>query len=164
MPPQTEQPPARSHAADNGDTAQLVDFLATHDAACPLCGYNLRFLTAARCPECGRELRLTVGLTEPHLRAWITLTAAECTAGGTGLFFILMVVANGWPRVWGSTLKTFFMNASLLYFMFSVPVAAAALLTRRKFVKLPSGTQWALAWVAVALTSAAMIAFAGLVN
>ena len=158
-----EQPPAAAPPADE-DVRQLVHFLATHDAECPLCGYNLRALTSPRCPECGRELRLTVGLAEPYLRAWIVLAAATCAAGGTGLFFILMIAVAGWPRVWGSAVKTFFMNASLIYFMCGVPAAAAVLLARRRLMRLPTGRQWLLAWVAVAATSAAMLVFAGLVN
>jgi len=155
--------PAPSAAADR-EAADLVHYLATRDAACPLCGYNLRCLTRPQCPECGRELRLTVGLTEPYLRAWITLLAATCAAGGTGVFFTLLFVGNGWPRVNGPPVKAFLLNAAVLYFMSCVPIAAAQLLTRRRFIKMPQGRQWALAWAAVAATSSAIVAFAALVN
>ena len=30
----------------------LKEFLATHDVACPRCGYNLRARASVRCPEC----------------------------------------------------------------------------------------------------------------
>jgi hypothetical protein len=40
-------------------------FLASRDAACPACGYNLRGLREARCPECGEAIALRVGLVEP---------------------------------------------------------------------------------------------------
>jgi hypothetical protein len=40
----------------------LLDFLTDHDAACPLCGYNLKALTRSVCPECKHDLTLTVGL------------------------------------------------------------------------------------------------------
>jgi hypothetical protein len=32
------------------------DFLATHDALCPGCGYNMRGLAKGDCPECGRHM------------------------------------------------------------------------------------------------------------
>ena len=159
-----DQPPAAAPLAGDDDQRQLAHFLATHNAECPLCGYNLRALTSPRCPECGRELRLTVGLAAPYLRAWIVLAAATCAAGGTGLFFMLMIAVAGWPRVWGSAVKTFFMNASLIYFMCGVPAAAAVLLARRRLMRLPTGRQWLLAWAAVAATSLAMLIFAGLIN
>ena len=75
-PPETVPAPP---AAD--ESAELVRFLADRDVPCPLCGYNLRGLTMPRCPECGRELRLSIGLTEPYLRAWVVLAAAVLVLG-----------------------------------------------------------------------------------
>jgi hypothetical protein len=47
----------------------LVSFLATHDASCPRCGYNLRGVESAVCPECGAGLSLT--LAQPRrLAGW----------------------------------------------------------------------------------------------
>lgn len=53
------------------DRIDLAAFLATRDAPCPVCGYNLRSLLTDRCPECGRHLVLAVGTTEPKLGAFI---------------------------------------------------------------------------------------------
>jgi len=50
-------------AAAHQETAFLLNYLQTHDAACPLCQYNLRNLTVPLCPECGRGVKLMVGLT-----------------------------------------------------------------------------------------------------
>jgi len=36
----------------------LITYLATHDAPCPGCGYNLRGLSGSTCPECGRAIHL----------------------------------------------------------------------------------------------------------
>ncbi len=48
----------------------LIDFLREHDAACPVCRYNLRGLTRPVCPECQHDLVLTVGA--PRLRlGWL---------------------------------------------------------------------------------------------
>ena len=35
------------------DADLLAQYLSSHDAPCPACGYNLRGLTESRCPECG---------------------------------------------------------------------------------------------------------------
>lgn len=42
------------------EAAFLLDFLRTHHAPCPLCGYDLYQQTEARCPECGRAMRLAI--------------------------------------------------------------------------------------------------------
>jgi len=158
-PPETNPAP---RAAD--DTAGLVAFLAGRDVPCPLCGYNLRGLTSPRCPECGRELRLSIGLTEPYLRAWIVLAAAACAGGGTGLFFVMMIARAGWPSTFGSPVRFFVMNCSLIYFILTIPVAVVVLVTRRRLLRLPAHLQWLLAWLAVAGATAAMIGFAAVVR
>ena len=70
----SEQQPSQSDS--EADVIRLVEFLATRDAPCPLCGYNLHGLTRDICPECGRQLQLSVGLTDPFLRAWVILAVA----------------------------------------------------------------------------------------
>lgn len=55
----------------------LLDFLSDNDAACPLCGYNLRALTRPVCPECKHDLTLTVGLAGGRLRlGWLLAALA----------------------------------------------------------------------------------------
>ncbi len=44
----------------------FLHHLATHDAACPGCGYNLRALLSNTCPECGRSATLAE-LLSPNL-------------------------------------------------------------------------------------------------
>jgi hypothetical protein len=41
--------PAESRARRR---AELLEYLRTHDAACPRCGYSLRGLAGVQCPEC----------------------------------------------------------------------------------------------------------------
>jgi hypothetical protein len=50
----------------------LLDFLRDNDAACPVCGYNLRGLTRPICPECRHDLVLHVGVTKLRL-AWLLI-------------------------------------------------------------------------------------------
>jgi len=56
------------------DNAQaLREFLATRDAECPSCGYNLRGLVGGMCPECNQEIALVdprVGLFLVGVVGW----------------------------------------------------------------------------------------------
>ena len=45
-------------AAPKGPVERLREFLATRDAACSGCGYNLRGLQSDRCPECAAHLSI----------------------------------------------------------------------------------------------------------
>jgi hypothetical protein len=51
----------------------LLDFLRDRDVPCPLCGYNLRDLSACTCPECRETLALTVGLRKLRF-GWLLVT------------------------------------------------------------------------------------------
>jgi hypothetical protein len=118
------------------ETDALVEYLRARDVTCPLCGYNLRGLEQPRCPECGRELVLSVGLTEPFLKAWITLAVALFLPAGIGLLFGVMVAFKGFP---GDEPR---IAAIILFFMAHVPLAGAAVWWRRPFLKLSPRAQW----------------------
>ncbi len=51
----------------------LVQFLATHDAPCPKCGYNLRSVQSPTCPECGLQLSLSIRPDRPSVTSWCAL-------------------------------------------------------------------------------------------
>lgn len=65
------------------DVDALRMFLASHDAACPGCGYALRGAQADVCPECGRRLVLELE------REWKSKAYQRVCLGGTlaGLMF-----------------------------------------------------------------------------
>ncbi len=67
----------------------LLDFLREHDAACPVCGYNLRALTRPFCPECRQELVLTVGVRQLGL-AWLFVAIAPGFFSGIAACFVLI--------------------------------------------------------------------------
>ena len=52
------------------DIDALITYLATHDAACPECGYSLRALHSEVCPECGLLFALEKLATESAEVKW----------------------------------------------------------------------------------------------
>ncbi len=69
----------------------LAEFLATRDAPCPRCGYNLRGLSASRCPECNTEIQLGILRPDrPDRRMWMLMLLA----GVAGTLRGLMGVSN----------------------------------------------------------------------
>jgi hypothetical protein len=44
----------------HGNRRRILEHLATSDAPCPNCRYNLRGITTPVCPECGREIDITI--------------------------------------------------------------------------------------------------------
>lgn len=69
----------------------LLEFLRDHDAACPLCGYNLRALTRPVCPECGQELVLAVGAAKVRL-GWLFAAIAPGYFSGIAAVLVLVPI------------------------------------------------------------------------
>ncbi|MFM9995766.1 MAG: hypothetical protein ACKVU4_08200 [Phycisphaerales bacterium] len=69
----------------------LLDFVREHDAACPVCGYNVRALTRPICPECATELVLAVGAARLRLE-WLLATVAPGFFSGIAAFFVLIPI------------------------------------------------------------------------
>jgi hypothetical protein len=44
------------------DCELLVEYLRTHSANCPRCGYDLRGIQDCKCPECGQHVAMRVGI------------------------------------------------------------------------------------------------------
>jgi len=84
------------------ETRLLLEFLQERDAACPVCGYNLRNLTRPVCPECRQELALTVGARRIRFE-WLIVAIAPgvfsgITAGSLlGLSFLARMFDGVWP-------------------------------------------------------------------
>jgi hypothetical protein len=135
------------------DTDALVEFLRERDAWCPACRYNLRGLTSPRCPECGRELKLSVGMTEPFLRAWITLAVSVVASSGIGLLMAWVLCREGWPR--GSDEAE--LRVSIIIYVAMIPAAPIVLATRRRFLRQASVVQWRFALFAAIVSTAAFI-------
>ena len=65
----------------------LLEFLRDHDAACPVCGYNVRALSRPICPECRQELVLTVGVLRFRL-GWLLAAVAPGFFSGIAACFV----------------------------------------------------------------------------
>lgn len=69
----------------------LLAYLKDHDAACPICRYNLRGLATARCPECAAPLQLAVASPNLHLGPLVLTIVSFALAAGFDLVVGLMM-------------------------------------------------------------------------
>lgn len=120
----------------------LLAFLREHEAACPVCAYNLRGLTRPRCPECGHDLVLTVGTARLRL-GWLLATVAPGFFSGIAAAFLLVPIVG--RLGWGDGRMSVALNALDLFGLCSG--AAAILIARRRsrFLAQPRARQRAIA-------------------
>lgn len=72
----------------------LREFLAANDAACPVCGYNLRGLSASTCPECNAPLALGVTSENLSIGPWVlAIVSFAMAAGFDGVVATLLTIA-----------------------------------------------------------------------
>jgi hypothetical protein len=120
----------------------LLEFLREHDAACPVCGYNLRALTRPVCPECGQELVLTVGAARLRL-GWLMAAVAPGFFSGIAAVFVFGLIVIHLVMI-GSTWKIIVLVDSFGWCsgIFAVVLAAR----RHRFLALSRARQrgWAL--------------------
>lgn len=144
------------------ETAFLLKYLETHDAACPLCKYNLRNLTVPRCPECGREVRLAVGLTEPHLRGLVIFLVALCLSAGCGLMCFLIMGGVYVASCESAELQGGGAVAFLYYgTMVSIIPTAVSIFLYRRFMRLDKSVQYLLAGLAWAWDAVLVVILLG---
>ncbi len=75
----------------------LVQFLATRDAPCPKCGYNLRSVQSPTCPECGLQLTLSLIPDRPSVTPWCALLVTVSLLSGIGIRRWVAWVFHGFP-------------------------------------------------------------------
>lgn len=85
---------AMQSATSSRAEEMLLEFLREHDAACPVCGYNLKALTRPICPECGQELVLTVGATRIRMAWLFAAVAPGFFSGIAGIFGFIIIVGS----------------------------------------------------------------------
>lgn len=128
------------------DQAALLDFLRERDVPCPVCKYNLRALTSDRCPECGRTLKLAVGTIEQRLGAYIVTLVCSLLPGGPGVLFAIIVIDSGFPSTADSEFAS--IMAIGIGSWVAMALALAAILLRRRILRMSPPGQWLLAGVA----------------
>ena len=121
----------------------LLDFLREFDAACPVCGYNLRALTRPVCPECGHELVLAVGAARLRLGWLLAAVAPGFFSGIAAIFLLLPIVAR---LVVGDGKMSWALGALDLFGWCSGVFAIVLAKNRLRFIAQPRARQrwWAL--------------------
>jgi hypothetical protein len=145
------QPAPRSTgegAADAGADALLLRYLRVRGGRCPLCRGDLSGISQAVCPTCRERLVLGVGIAHPFLYAWVALAIGLLLAAGFGVLAILITASEGLP-------SERLLSVCLIYFMANIPLAAACVLMRRRFMRLPRTAQWSIA-IPVAIATLVM--------
>jgi hypothetical protein len=145
----SERPSAKGEESSSA-TAFLLQYLQSHEALCPACGYNLRNLTHARCPECGKEVQLTVGLKESYLAPFVALLVALGLPAGVGVLTLIIVAKEGirlyrFAGDWSHNLETL----SVLAFQASIVPLIAAIGMRRRIFRMEKRRQWLIAGIAL---------------
>ncbi|HTL29768.1 MAG TPA: hypothetical protein VL282_11120 [Tepidisphaeraceae bacterium] len=121
----------------------LLEFLREHDAACPVCGYNLKALTRPICPECGQELVLTVGAARLRLD-WLMAAVAPGFFSGIAAVFLLVPIIV--PPMFGNQRWSLTLIGMDLFGWCSGVFAIILAAKRHRFLALPRSAQrwWAL--------------------
>ena len=155
--------PASNPSAFSSDA--LFEVLATRDAQCPVCKYNLRQLRQPRCPECGRSLELSVRATDVPVAAWITSLVALLPAAPFGVLFLIFM---GEEAHWGfADFRTAGEQWGLvlgLYAIMAVPGSIFLLISRRRFAQWQPRWQAVFVAVPIAFDVAALITLLGLIR
>ena len=145
-PSQVEQPSQGAwDAAD--EVALLLTFLRERDAACPLCGYNLRNLVRSQCPECRQDLAISVGIKDLRL-GWLVATIAPGIFSGIAAVLLSIPITLVPLLALGGRVPWPIVGADLFGWLSGL-AAVALVKYRLTFLRLPRDVQrtWAiLAW------------------
>ncbi len=106
--------------------APLFAYLASHDAPCPICGYNLRQLTRDVCPECGQRFHLSIGATRPPFAAFLMFLMPPLMVGGASLVMLAILavlfarhqLGRGMPKVVWVLIALGLLDLVLAYFLY----------------------------------------------
>ncbi len=136
------QPDGSTSAAAWDEATALRSYLAGRDRLCPTCDYNLRDIRDRTCPECGYGLALHLTASPPGLTAWVALLVGLALAAGQG---VPVLLALPYYYIWLHlvTWPADYMQILILgHRVVAVPLMVAVLVLRRRFLRLPSRTQW----------------------
>jgi hypothetical protein len=125
----------------------LREFLATHDAPCPVCGYNLRGVTLTICPECESPIELGVSSNNTYLGAWIWALLSFAMPLSfdiiVGSLMLVGVVMSG-----AENAEAVFLLISLLTLtLVCVGMLWVLIVRKNDWVRMPRKRQWEYAWL-----------------
>lgn len=142
-----DQPPAPG--AITSDETALRDWVASRDAPCPVCSYNLRGLKLAVCPECAASLHLQVGSTNLRIGAWLTAVMGLALALGFDGVVAVLITAGlilHPPKMRGD-FQFMLMLLGAFVVLAAACLAGIALLVRKRsrWNRLTNRTRWIMA-------------------
>lgn len=70
----------------------VIEYLASRDAACPVCAYNVRGSSGACCSECGAKLALCVASDHVRTGPWALMMVSAALPLGFGAAFLTMSI------------------------------------------------------------------------
>lgn len=125
----------------------LKAYLQSHDAQCPVCGYNLRGVVLAVCPECEAPIELMVGSQQARLGPWLMAMLAFAMAlgfdGVIGLLLVVPVIISG-----GEAKEALFLAGTLVTLgLVCVGMLWVLVARKRSWMGLDVRQQWAIARV-----------------
>ena len=130
----------------------LVQFLATHDAPCPKCGYNLRSVESLTCPECGLQPKLALVPNQQSVTpCWCALLVAVSLLSGVGFRRWVAEAFHGFPSLGALSLGAWHWYVLQYAILASPLLLIAVLLGRHWLMRRRTSVQWGLAGVAIAV-------------
>ncbi len=129
----------------------LIQFLATHDAPCPKCAYNLRSVESLTCPECGLQLKLALVPNQQSVTpCWCALLVAVSLLSGVGFRRWVAEAFHGFPSLGAPSSGVAWYWYVLQYTLLASPLLLiAVLLGRHWLMRRRTSVQWGLAALAV---------------
>lgn len=124
----------------------LRAFLESHDAPCPVCGYNLRGVTLPICPECECPIELGIASNNAYLGAWLLALLAFAMPLSfdllVGLMMLLSTVFSA-----GENAESVFLLVSLTTLtLTSVGMLWVLVARKRDWLRMARRRQWRIAW------------------
>jgi len=125
----------------------LRAFLASNDAPCPVCGYNLRGVTIEVCPECECPIELGVASNNAYLGAWLlALLSFAMPLSFDLLIGLMMIVSSIMSR--GEMPETVFLMIALTTLsMTCIGMLWVLVARKRDWLRMARRKQWRLAWM-----------------
>jgi hypothetical protein len=129
------------------DQNQLVTWLSTRHAPCPVCDYDLHALPEPKCPECGVPLTLEVRSPNQLPGPWIMALIGLSMAAGFDMVVVSVV-----------TVAVFFQGLppwKMIYMILGILILGLACIAgiwvhirqRRRWMLVEPRTQWSRAWM-----------------